>query len=232
MPVGFDITDDDHYRVIMAAWRTRAATARRMGDEEKERELSQVKQAVKRRRQRLGFRCPDCGGYKSRFAQRCQRCNVRVQFYPNQMNATTPIAEHEIESVLLSIPPRAHCGGVLTNTMRKLALEGVVGDSFVTSKQTTTVKLVAKLLGMQVLTRLITPGKKVPGKKAKVGQQHRVWRSDGKTESELNDIIKRRQAGEKFPVVPCVPPANAEELKAAKHRSTRSTPVSNNSGRK
>lgn len=217
LPLGYDITKEEDFDLALRIWRVKTADARRNGNDDLAADLSQAKEALKRRKSRLGTKCPDCGQGKSKFAARCNVCARRVLFYPNQMNASTPLTEHEIEATPLPVPPRTLRSGILTQTMRELATTGTVGDSFVTSKQSTTIKSVARLLGMEVITRIVTHGKKVAGKKYKVGQQYRVWRSDGKSEKELNEIIKRRLAGEKIESKPCEPPPDVEDIKA-KHR--------------
>lgn len=200
----FEITSDETFNFAMKVWKEKTVAARNANDDALAAELSQCKELFKRRHTNRVLRvCPKCGGSKSTHAMNCSVCARRERFYPNEIPSTSVVMkEHEIEEGLVIIGPRCHQTGVLTSIIRKLASSGNVGDSFITDKQSTSIKNVARMAGMEVIVRIANPEEKDKKKR-----RYRVWRSDGKSMEEVNEIIRKRMAGETVPPSPpCVPP--------------------------
>lgn len=225
----FEIRSEEDYNFALRVWRDQTIEARRRNDDNHAAELSQCKQLFKRRyNNRVMRKCPTCGEAKSAHADHCQPCSITYRFYHNQLHTHSIVMkEHEIEEALAIIPPRHHATGVLAAICRKLATTGQVGDSFITDKQPTTVKSMARLVGMEVTVRIANLDERDLKKR-----RWRVWRTDGKEMEEVNEIIKLRMAGEPVPPSPpCVPPPpeslpdkHPERKKAGRPKSKASAP--------
>jgi hypothetical protein len=199
----FEINSDESIAFALRVWKEQMVDARRAGDEDRQRLLSQAKQVFKARHTRFVNRmCPTCEQPKSYGAHQCRSCSTRERRYGHSLNEKR-MKQNEIESDLILVPPRSNRTGALTACLRKLATEGTVGDSFVTNKANSSVQNVARSLGMDVIVRKLPP---VPGADKKAPPFYRVWRSDGNNEQALNDILRRRRDGEKIVSPPCVPP--------------------------
>jgi len=128
--------------------------------------------------------------------------------------STTTFKEYQIETTPV-IVPHALKGGF---SQMRLALEalvaGKIGDSFVAQKPPGTVLFAARVLGLKLIYRCVTPEEKVYKKR-----KFRYWRCDGKTMDELNAIILKRQKGEEVKSDPVIPPSEEalEKLKARRH---------------
>lgn len=204
LPSDFEIKTEEDYHFAVRCWRDKVVEARRRNDDAHAALLSQCKEVFKKRHTRLvSFRCPDCENAKSRHAMRCHICSHRNRWHKNELNPHSIIMkEHEIEEGLVVIPPRTHSTGVLTAVCRKMAHSGQVGDSFITDKQPTSIKNVARMMGLDVVIRMANPEEKDKKKR-----RYRVWRADGLDMDGVNEIIRRRMAGEAIePAKPCVPP--------------------------
>lgn len=209
----FEIRSDEDFSFAQRVWKERMVVARNTNDNEACVALSQARVAIRKRYFRLGSKCPLCGSVKSRGANHCQVCNVHVRNYANSLPQPL-MKEHEIEAALTLVPPRSLRTGILSQVCRKLATEGQPGDSFVTNKPSTSVKTVCRAMGMEVIVRLANPDEKDKKK-----QLHRVWRSDGMNEYDLNaHIQQRREHPDKVQKAPpCkAPPPVERKKKAAK----------------
>lgn len=218
LPDDFEIKNNEAYEFAMKCWKEKTVSARNANNMELAAELSQAKQLFKRRHTNRVLRiCPDCGESKSLHAQRCAICSRRERFYHNEIPSSSVIMkEHEIEEGLVIIGPRCHQTGVLTAIIRKLATTGKVGDSFITDKQSTSIKNVARMAGMEVIVRIANPEEHDKKKR-----RYRVWRSDGMDMDELNEIIRKRLAGEAVPESKPCTPMTPEQL-AKRHPKKRS----------
>ena|SRR5271157_888446 len=199
---GFAVSTEQNYAFALRVWREKIVAARRTGDEELARLLSQCKEVIKRRYiGHVSRVCPQCGNSKSVHAHRCNICARILRFYSHMIAQTVSVKEYEMELGTMLIPIRTQIGGICTATVRKMATEGQVGDSFLTSKATSTVKNVARKLGLEVIVRIANAQE--PDRKKR---KYRVWRSDGLDMDGVNAIIKKRMAGEKTPPPKvCVP---------------------------
>ena len=198
----FEIKTGEDYHFILRVWKEQTVAARRKNDDSRAAELSQCKEVFKRRyHNRINRVCPVCGKGKSAFAAHCQPCSLNLRFYSHTLD-TVVMKEHEIEETLVVVGPRCHQTGVLTAVIRKLATTGQVGDSFITDKQSTSVKNVARAAGMECIIRIANPDEKDKKKR-----RYRVWRSDGLNMEGVNERIKARLAGQTVPPSPpCVAP--------------------------
>jgi hypothetical protein len=200
----FEIRSEEDYNFALRVWKEKTVAARQANNDELAAMLSQAKQVFKRRYTRLvSIHCPTCGNSKSQYAYQCHMCARINRYYHNQVpQSSIVMKEHEIEEAVVLIPPRLHATGVLTGVLRKLATTGKIGDSFVTDKQPTSVKNIARSLGMEVTVRIANLEEHDKKKR-----RWRVWRTDGLEMEAVNEIIRKRLAGE--PVLeskPCVPP--------------------------
>lgn len=208
LPPDFEVADQACMDAALKLWKDKTIVARRANEDNLAAELSEAKMVLCKRYERRKSRfCPDCGQAKSFHSQRCSLCARSARFPADEkVNPVSvkviPMKEHEIEESLVIIGPRCHQTGVLTSIIRKLATTGNVGDSFVTDKQSTSIKNVARMAGMEVIVRIANPEEKDLKKR-----RYRVWRSDGKTLEEVNALIQKRRAGETVPPSPpCVAP--------------------------
>jgi hypothetical protein len=196
----FKIRDEDDYRQVMLVWRDRTVVARKSNNDEEAAVLSLCKEVVKRWWNcRFSRKCPTCDDAKSIHAHECRRCSYLRRYHSRSMNETT-VKDYEFSKTTL-VTPRVHSSGELSRALRQMADEGQVGDSFVTPKAPTSIKLQAKMLGLEVICRMANPLERDPKKR-----KYRVWRSDGLSDEEVNEILKKRMAGQ--PVPPpkkCVP---------------------------
>lgn len=198
----FEIKSEDDFHFAVRVWKEQTVDARRKNDDIRAAELSQCKELFKRRyTNRVSRICPQCGDGKHSTAKHCQPCSLNFRFYRHTLD-TIVMKEHEIEEVLVPVGPRCHQTGVLTSIIRKLATTGQVGDSFITNKQPTTVKNVARMSGMEITVRIANTDEKDLKKR-----RWRVWRTDGLDMDAVNERIKARLAGETVPPSPpCTPP--------------------------
>lgn len=210
LPDDFFLRNELDYTQAINFWRAKTVEARKNGNDNHAAVLSQCKQIFKERHAaRQSKICPDCGGAKSANGVRCQSCSFRWRFYKNQLNENNSMKEYEVVLGTTLIPPRTTYTGILTCTLRKLT-EGQVGDSFVTKKHSCVVKAAARNLGLEVICRCINPEERDKAKR-----MYGVWRSDGMTMEQVNEIIQKRLKGEAVPPPkPCVPDP---KLLAKKH---------------
>lgn len=200
----FEIRSEEDYHFAIRVWRDLTVQARRANDDNRAAELSAAKEVFKKRYNRLfSIHCPRCGEVKSHGAVHCQLCSHTVRYHNNEIWVrSVNMKEHEIEEAPVLIPPRMWSTGVLTGICRKMATTGQVGDSFITNKQPTSVKNVCRMMGMEVTIRIANIEEKDPKKR-----RWRVWRTDGKDMEEVNELIRKRLAGEPVPPSqPCKPP--------------------------
>ncbi len=199
----FEICTDERYEQATKLVVEKIVEARRTGNDSLAADLSAAKALFKKlNAARTDRHCPICGGMKSRKSLHCQTCANTVRYYPNSL--MQPVEEKEFVIEHVHLVTREHRPTAkLTITMAKLADEGQVGDSFIVcGKPVTTIKGVARMLGLEVMCRKLNPGEK-DQKKIRV----RVWRSDGLDEDAVNDIINKRIAGQTVPPPKkCVPP--------------------------
>ena len=219
----FEIRSEDDYNFALRVWRDQTVEARRQNNDDLAADLSQCKQLFKRRyNNRVMRKCPTCGEAKSTHADHCQPCSVTYRFYHNQLHTHSVVMkEHELESGLVLIPLH-YSKGVLTGICQKMATEGQVGDSFLTDKQPTSVKNIARTMGLQVTIRIANSEEKDMKKR-----RWRVWRTDGLEWPQVNERIKARLEGKAVPPSPpCVPPSpdTLPHRKAGRPKSTASSP--------
>jgi hypothetical protein len=214
----FQLRRPEDYETALRAWKERMVGARRTGNHDLAALLSQCKQVIKRRFNWLFSRtCPDCGRGKQRHAARCFYCSLVYRHYRNKLPYA--MKEHELGELAL-IPPRMQATGILTAVCRKLALNGQVGDCFITDKQPTSVKNVCRLLGMEVIIRIADIHEKDRKKR-----RWRVWRSDGLGMEQVNERIEARMAGKTVPVSPPCKPLPPDALPPRhKQRTGRGQP--------
>jgi hypothetical protein len=193
----FDIVTTDDFVAAIRAWKARTVDARQAGDDGAASVLSQCKEAFKRRHSRAQNRhCPRCGVAKQQHARHCQVCARAVRNGTDKSipERSTIMTEHEIEDALMPIPHARHGDSGVTEACRKLAAIGQIGDSFITSKSASSVNNASRPLGLRVMVRLTNPMERDRKK-----QFRRVWRSDGLRPEEVNEIIRKRLAGEAVP---------------------------------
>jgi hypothetical protein len=195
----FKVRTDEDMNLVMAVWKERTVLARKTNNDEEAKTLSLCKELVKRWYNcRTSRKCPKCGEAKSTHAYECRRCSYFTRHHSHSMSETT-VKDYEIVATAL-VTPRNHITGELTLALRQL-VDGQVGDSFVTPKQPTSIKLQAKMLGLEVMCRIANPAERDPKKR-----KYRVWRSDGLEDTKVNEIIQKRMKGEPVPKPKdCVP---------------------------
>lgn len=203
LPAEFELKRQEDFERAIAAWKEKTVAARNGDRDNEAADLSQCKELFKKRWSARQSRiCPRCGDFKSAHAVHCGTCARAEKNHHNEMNETTvELKQHELELGTILVPPRATKSGPLTTVMQKLALEGQIGDSFVTCKPPTSVSAVARSLGLSVITRTANPEVKDKSKRL-----YRIWRCDGLDMEAVNQIIRKRLAGEPVPPPkPCVP---------------------------
>lgn len=214
LPEDFEIKSEETLEFALSCWKEETVKARNAGLDDIAADLSQAKEVFKKRYTwRVNRRCPDCERPKSAHAMRCQVCSRSNRFFKDKIMTQTPIKEHELEVTPVVIPPRTLPSGELTKIMRKLANEGKTGDSFVTGKHSTVVKAVGRILGLDVICRLVNADERDPKKR-----KYRVWRADGLEMEAVNKIIVDRLAGKPVPPTPPCHPPTPEELQKLKAR--------------
>jgi hypothetical protein len=216
----FEIRSTEQFEFAMTAWKALTVQARTEGNDALAADLSQCKEIFKRRHHnRVVRRCPVCGDFKNPYADHCNTCSRNKRYYRNVMNETSVLPkEHVIENGVVLIGPRCHTTGILTQTLRKMADDSPVGDSFITDKQPASVKNIARLIGLQIMIRIANPQEKDLKKR-----RWRVWRTDGLPMEDVNKIIKDRMGGKPAPAVKiCVP--DPEEAEHKSHKKKETTP--------
>lgn len=214
LPSDFELRSEETYAHALACWKERTIAARREGRDADAAELSRAKECFKARHHRRVSRICKCGEAKNPHAEFCQVCSRTNRYYRNQVmeHTETHVELNAMEPTLVPVPERSTRAGKMRLMCQQLATTGQVGDSFVTDKPPASVSTVARTLGMKIIFRLVNPQEK------DAKRLYRVWRSDGKSMEELNDIIRRRLAGEAVPLSePCVP-MTAEEIAVSKGR--------------
>ena len=200
----FEIKTKSDFEYALRFWRERTVAARRANDDTTAATLSQCKEIFKRLYNRIAsYRCPDCDQGKSLYAVRCNMCARIYRYYRHSIPSQSSLMKiHEIEEGLVIVPPITHRTGELSAICRKLATTGQIGDSFTTPKSSTSTNAVCRALGMTVIIRMVNHEEK--DKKKRI---YRVWRSDGLSMDEVNEILRKRLAKEPVPPAkPCVPP--------------------------
>lgn len=128
---------------------------------------------------------------------------------------------YKIESSI--IIPVERGDGALTTAMEMLA-KGHIGDSFISDKTNSSINNVAKIYGGRgkIACKSVNPEEKDRHKK-----RYRVWRTDGKTLYEVNEIIQKRTRGEDItkpePWTP-LPACEVEKLKKKRNTKTEKPP--------
>lgn len=218
LPSDFEIRSQETYEVALAYWKEKTVAARREGNDALAAELSCAKELFRKRHATRVNRLCACGRGKSAHAVRCRICSTTARYYGNKVmeSTETNVELNAIETALVPVPERSTRAGKMRLMCRQLATKGQVGDSFVTDKPPPTVNTVARNLGMKIIYRLANPQEKDRKKRL-----YRVWRSDGKSMEELNDIIRRRLAGEEMPPSESCIPMTPEEIAKSKGRRGR-----------
>lgn len=170
LPTGVDVGKKEWNEAGMRAVRERMV--RSQGDEEELKKLSQVKEYLKRLRRRICV----CGKRKSVNGERCPECAMaegRVRGVGN--SEEVPVIERGVM-----------IGGRQMPTALSLAMGGLkeVGESFEIQRSLSAIRNEARRSGVGVITRRMSRAGEVP--------RYRVWRSDGKTREEVNQIIRER----------------------------------------
>ena len=221
----YDMRTPEDYDFLQRCVRDLMVMARRSGDDDQAAIFSQCKALLKRRFYLRGLKC-ECGNAKSRHADHCHTCYMRIRFYKVSLNEPK-MKEHEIESVLTPVPDIIRKTGALSTVIRQLAQKGQVGDSFVTDKSSSSVGNLARHLGLEILTRVANPEEKDVKKR-----KYRVWRSDGMSMDQINQVIADRQAGKPAPLPkPCVPEARDRTSEKQKKKSSQSPPALSRPGK-
>jgi hypothetical protein len=120
--------------------------------------------------------------------------------------------EFEVEPVPVVVPHALKGKNSLLSDALDRLCAGQVGDSFVARRPPSSVALSAKMRGLKVICRCVTPDEKDYKKRA-----YRVWRSDGHDMDTLNRLIQRRLNGETVRTEPVVP-MDPDALRAMKDR--------------
>lgn len=209
----FDLKSKEEFNKVMVVWKELTVEARRRNDEGRAAVLSLCKALIQKRHGvRQSKICPGCGQGKSAAALLCQVCS-RASHYARKIEHNgTPM--HTIET-LVPIPDVHTRQSELDKALKLLSI-GHIGDSFISDKCASTIAYRARLIGGTVTCRKANPEEKDPDK-----YLYRVWRVDGLEMSEVNEIIKKRLAGEDIPkpaawVLPS--PTELEELKRIKYK--------------
>lgn len=120
------------------------------------------------------------------------------------------VKEHVLESkALVLIGVRQFKPSELTKAVKEMAEKGQIGDWFLTSKSTNSVKAAAKRFGVEVLIR-------TAGYDDKQKPQLRVWRSDGYDDEVVNEIIQLRMEGKPFPQAKKCEPQTLAQIRRRK----------------
>jgi len=204
----FELRNPVDFRVAHGVWKDRVVAARRAGDGALERALNCAYAVIKPHGRKY---CPVCGRRKGRCSNRCAMCHRRrATFGDNIMN--NQFTEFEIEHAPVVVPPALKGA----NSQLSIALEalcrGQVGDSFIARRQPSAIALSAKMHGLKVICRCVTPDEKDYKKRA-----YRVWRSDGYDMDDLNRLIQKRLNGESVKTEP-ITPMDPETVRAMKQR--------------
>jgi hypothetical protein len=204
----FEIHNLTDFRVAHDVWKDRVVAARRSGNISLETALNSAFAVIKPHGSKY---CPVCGSRKGRTNGRCYLCHRRRLTYGDNIMAKD-FTEYQIEETPV-IVPHALKGGysALGEALQKLCA-GQVGDSFVARRAPSAVALSAKMLGLKIICRCITPHEKDYKKRA-----FRIWRSDGHDMDELNRLIHKRLNGETVTTQPLDPP-DAETVRGLKER--------------
>lgn len=208
-----DPREDANFVLIMKRWKDLTVEARRTENMAEAAKLSEVKNIIKAVHQReKNSICPDCGNRKSSKCARCNTCDKRHRFYPKTLKESQNMSDisnlNKVEKALSLIPDVPRKTSALMMALTELS-KGQIGDSFVTHKPANSVLQQARYAGGIVTCRLINQGETERKKR-----RYRVWRTDGKSMEEVNEIISRRMAGEVIPKPPEWVRPSKEELKA------------------
>jgi hypothetical protein len=205
----FEIRNPTDFRVAHDVWKDRVVHARRAGNPKLEIALNSAYAVVKPYGSRY---CPVCGKPKgNRNNGHCQMCFRRRQTFGDNI-MSNQFTEFQIEQTPVVVPPAFKgASSQLRIALEKLC-QGQVGDSFVAKRQPSAVALSAKMLGLKIVCRCVTPSEKNYKQRA-----YRIWRSDGHDMDTLNRLIQKRLNGEKVETLPLTPP-DPEALEAIKDR--------------
>ncbi len=155
----------------MDSWKRLIVQARRDGKNEDEVRLNQARAVL---HNSLRQWC-ECGRRKKQTVDRCGLCRSRNGAHRDGVEATAAIENGGVEtSSDIPIPPAGH----RTATYIKMCLLKKTGQSVVVEGAASgSVRYFAARLGFEVVSR-------------KIDSTHRrVWRTDGKTVKEVNEII-------------------------------------------
>ena len=203
----FVIRSPTDFVVAHAVWKDRVVAARRSGNIPLETVLNSAYAIIKPHRERY---CPICGSRKGHTGRLCGMCHRRRSTFGDNIMANS-FTEFQLEQTPVIVPPALKGA----NSQLALALDklchGQVGDSFIARRQPSAIAFAAKVHGLKVICRCVTPDEKDYKKRA-----YRVWRSDGHNMDELNRLIQRRLNGETVETLPLTPPP-AEVLEAIKN---------------
>jgi hypothetical protein len=192
----FKLRTKADWDTVQAVAKDKIVEARRSSDDAKAAGISEAR-AILKKHFGQGRVCPTCGTPKDSLAYECRLCSHQRRYYPKTLPLMKPNKEFDFSSTRL-IPKRPN-RSELAKALRKL-VAGQVGDSFTTHKLSRSVKMAADAMGLEVLTACISGDEKK--------KEICVWRSDGLTSDEVNEIIQRRMAGLPVPdPKPCMPPA-------------------------
>lgn len=183
--LGFELKNSTDYARLMDIWREATVQARQKQDDVLAADLSQCKEAIKKRWTSLLSKvCPRCSGEKKSESEYCGACrNILRKGGTANNEADKSDLYQVVGDVFITATANGQRSGVLVEALRRLQ----VGDSFMTDKSPTSVANAAKTVGFKTICRKINCGETDKKK-----FRFRVWRTDGKKPSEVNQIIRLR----------------------------------------
>jgi hypothetical protein len=213
LPSDFRVQKQADFEVALALCKEKIVAARKANNDQLAAEFSCCKELFRSRHNRMVSRQCECGRAKDLYATQCSECSRTRRYYSKNLMAETPLKLHEIEVTPVAVPHRWQPRGLLTLTLKKLAESGQTGDSFITDRTPSAIKLQGKMFGLQCVIRIANPNEKDLKKRV-----YRVWRSDGLSEDELNALIQKRLKGEPVPATPPCHQPTPEELASLKQQ--------------
>jgi hypothetical protein len=219
LPTTLDMRNEDQYKKAHAVWLELTVVARRNGDDTKAATLSEASAKIKQRFNTRHRKCGICG--KICIGNYCGMHARTVRHYSSNVEPMNNTELYKIETVEMVPNVRT---SQLNRTMEQLA-KGYVGDSFITDKCPTTIHMAARIIGGsgKIIARIINPEEKDKNK-----LRWRVWRTDGMSYWDVNEVIRKRREGtDRTKPAPWPPLGEAEKeaLKNKKYQKASKQPL-------